>query len=255
MANQFALELTDLSKSFGGLQVIRDVNIQVKPGCSTALIGPNGAGKTTIFNLISGVYTPTTGTIVVNGKDITALKSRERIRDGLSRSFQNIRLMPHLSVLENLYLGQHSTIRPFLDMFIPYGLMPKNKWKQAVMQALEAYGLADYAHRRIDELAYGIRKQVDLVRATLSAPSLLLLDEPAAGLNATESVALLKHLHKLKDSGMTLVVVEHDMHFIQELCEHVVVLNFGEKIAEGTLSEVSALPVVREAYLGSESGV
>ncbi len=255
MTNKYALELIGLSKSFGGLEVIRGVDINVKEGCTTALIGPNGAGKTTIFNLISGVYALTKGTIKVNGQDITHLKSRDRIRYGLSRSFQNIRLMSHLSVLENLLLGQHSSIRSVRDMFVPYGLMPNNIWKQQILETLHVYGLDAYAYRRIDELAYGIRKQIDLVRSTLSKPSLLMLDEPAAGLNASESIALSRHLHTLRESGVTLVVIEHDMHFIKELCEHVVVLNFGEKIAEGTLKDVSSAKVVREAYLGNESGV
>lgn len=249
-----ALELEAVSKSFGGLEVIRGLDFKVARACPTALIGPNGAGKTTIFNLISGVYTPTHGRIRVNGQDVTELPSRARIRCGLSRSFQNIRLMAHLSVLENLYLGQHARIRPIRDLLHPHGWMRNNPWKRQALDALAAHGLEAYATRRIDELAYGIRKQVDLVRATLSGPSLLLLDEPAAGLNPTETVALLAQLKSLAATGLTLVVVEHDMHFIRELCDHVVVLNFGEKIAEGSLAEVSAQPTVREAYLGSASG-
>ncbi len=231
--------------------MIRGLDLQVMPHRATALIGPNGAGKTTIFNLISGVYVPSHGSIHVGGADVTHVRSRDRIRHGVARSFQNIRLMPHLTVLENLLLGEHAGIRPVLDMLVPYGWMPKHRWRQQAFEALEAYGLQDYAGRPVGGLSYGIRKQVDLVRATLCDPTLLLLDEPAAGLNPTESAQLLEHLEKLRERGITLVVIEHDMHFIQQLCEHVVVLNFGEKIAEGTLSEVSAMEAVRTAYLGS----
>jgi len=253
--NKMALEVRDISKAFGGLQVISDLSFAVPQGRSTALIGPNGAGKSTVFNLISGVYPLDRGSVHVNGVDITHVPSRQRIRHGVSRSFQNIRLMPHLSVLENLLLGQHAGIRPLRDLLVPYGFMPNHVWKQQAMQALERHDMGQYAQRRIDELAYGIRKRVDLVRATLANPSVLLLDEPAAGLNASESVDLLKHLHRLQAGGMTLVVVEHDMQFVKELRDYVVVLNFGKKIAEGLLEQVSALPAVREAYLGSESGV
>jgi len=253
--NRWALEVNDISKAFGGLQVISDLSFSVPKGRSTALIGPNGAGKSTVFNLISGVYPLDKGSVHVNGVDITHTPSRQRIRHGISRSFQNIRLMPHLTVLENLLLGQHAAIRPLRDLLVPYGFMRKHPWKQQAMQALEHHHMGQYAQRRIDELAYGIRKRVDLVRATLANPSVLLLDEPAAGLNASESVDLLQHLHRLQASGMTLVVVEHDMQFVKELRDYVVVLNFGKKIAEGMLEEVSNLPAVREAYLGTESGL
>jgi len=250
-----ALEVRNISKAFGGLHVISDLSFAVPQGRSTALIGPNGAGKSTVFNLISGVYPLDKGSVHINGADVSSVPSRHRIRYGVSRSFQNIRLMPHLSVLENLLLGQHAAIRPLRDVLVPYGFMPRHRWKQQALEALEEHDMGQYAQRRIDELAYGIRKRVDLVRATLANPSVLLLDEPAAGLNASESVDLLKHLHRLQASGMTLVVVEHDMQFVKELRDYVVVLNFGKKIAEGLLDEVSALPAVREAYLGSQSGV
>jgi len=249
---KMALEVRDISKAFGGLQVISDLRFSVPLGRSTALIGPNGAGKSTVFNLISGVYPLDKGSIHVNGTDVTHVPSRHRIRFGVSRSFQNIRLMPHLTVLENLLLGQHAGLRALRELFIPYGFQPRHPWKQQALEALESHDMAQYAQRRIDELAYGIRKRVDLVRATLANPSVLLLDEPAAGLNASESVDLLKHLHRLQASGMTLVVVEHDMQFVKELRDYVVVLNFGKKIAEGLLQEVSALPAVREAYLGTQ---
>jgi branched-chain amino acid transport system ATP-binding protein len=244
------LALDHVSKSFGGLQVIRDLSFSVRRGEATALIGPNGAGKTTVFNIISGVYQPTSGRIVLDGSDITAAPSRRRIRHGIARSFQNVRLMPHLSVCENLIVGQHVRATGLVNLLTPFRLLPNHRWRRQAIGALAEVGLDAYAEATVGELPYGIRKRVDLVRATLAGASLLLLDEPAAGLNPTETEALRTHLDRLKAQGITLLVVEHDMHFIGAVCDHVVVLNFGEKIAEGTLSAVQQDPQVRAAYLG-----
>ncbi len=244
------LILDRVSKSFGGLQVIRDLAFAVRRGEATALIGPNGAGKTTVFNIISGVYQPTSGRIVLDGQDITSVPSRRRIGHGIARSFQNVRLMPHLSVCENLIVGQHVRATGLLNLLTPFRLMPNHRWRRQAIDALAEAGLAGYADAMVGELPYGIRKRIDLVRATLAGASLLMLDEPAAGLNPTETEALRGHLELLKARGVTLLVVEHDMHFIGQVCDHVVVLNFGEKIAEGTLSAVQQDAQVRAAYLG-----
>lgn len=246
------LSVQGLSKSFGGLSVIRDLTFSVVRGSSTALIGPNGAGKTTVFNLISGVYPTSGGTIEVGGVDITEVPSRRRIRAGIARSFQNIRLMPHLTVLDNLLVGQHVRASGLGNLLQPFRLVRNHAWIQSAMAGLEECGLEKYANERINALPYGIRKRVDLVRATLAAPSLLMLDEPAAGLNATETSELRQHLDLLKARGITLLVIEHDMHFVGSICGHVVVLNFGERIAEGTLAEIQTDAKVREAYLGTE---
>jgi ABC-type branched-subunit amino acid transport system ATPase component len=244
------LTLDHVSKSFGGLQVIRDLDFSVRPGEATALIGPNGAGKTTVFNIISGVYQPTSGRILLAGQDITALPSRRRIGHGVARSFQNVRLMPHLTVCENLIVGQHVRATGLFNLLTPFRLLPNHRWRAQAIDALGEAGLAAYADAMVGELAYGIRKRIDLVRATLAGASLLMLDEPAAGLNPTETDALRAHLELLKARGVTLLVVEHDMHFVGQVCDHVVVLNFGEKIAEGALSEVQQDAQVRAAYLG-----
>jgi branched-chain amino acid transport system ATP-binding protein len=246
------LTLDHLSKSFGGLQVLRDLSFSVKRGEATALIGPNGAGKTTVFNVVSGVYAPTTGRILLEGQDITAMPSRRRIRHGIARSFQNVRLMTHLSVVENLIVGQHVRASGLLDLVKPFRLIPNHRWRREAIAALAEAGLEAYANETVGALPYGIRKRIDLVRATLAGASLLMLDEPAAGLNPTETNALRAHLDLLKSRGVTLLVVEHDMHFVGNVCEHVVVLNFGEKIAEGTLADVQRDERVRAAYLGSE---
>ena len=250
--NTPALTLDNVSKAFGGLQVLRDVNLSVKRGEATALIGPNGAGKTTVFNVVSGVYAPTSGRILLDGQDITDVPSRKRIGHGIARSFQNVRLMSHLSVVENLIIGQHVKASGFADLLTPFRLIPNHRWRREALDALREAGLDGYADNRVSELPYGIRKRVDLVRSTLAGTQLLMLDEPAAGLNPTETNALREHLELLQARGVTLLVVEHDMHFVGNVCDHVIVLNFGEKIAEGSLADVQRDERVRAAYLGTE---
>ena len=245
------LELRNLCKSFGGLEVTKNINLSVEKGHRLALIGPNGAGKTTIFNLISGVYAPTEGRILLGGTDITDVPSRKRIRYGVARNFQNVRLMQHLTVLENLVLGQHVHAGGILDMLNPFRFKSSHRWWKEAMLALVDARLEEYANETVGALPYGIRKRVDLTRARLANPSLLLLDEPAAGLNPAESEELLKELHDIADQGITLVVVEHDMHFVHNFCDTAVVLNFGEMIAQGPMDEVQQHPKVREAYLGA----
>ena len=245
-----ALEVCNLVKNFGALEVTRDVSFTVRPGERFALIGPNGAGKTTIFNLISGVYPVTSGSILVGGTDITHVPSKNRIGYGVSRNFQNVRLMKHLTVVENLILGQHINASGVANMLQPFGMFRGHKWWQSAYEALEEARLSDYADETVDALPYGLRKRVDLVRALLAEPQILLLDEPAAGLNPSETDELMRELKIVAQNGVTLLVVEHDMHFVRNLCERVVVLNFGEKVAEGTMEDVEKDPKVQSAYLG-----
>ena len=245
-----ALEVRNLVKNFGSLEVTHDVSFTVDTGERFALIGPNGAGKTTIFNLISGVYPVTSGSILVGGIDITHVPSKKRIGYGVSRNFQNVRLMKHLTVVENLILGQHINASGVANMLQPFGMFRRHKWWRSAYEALEEARLSDYAEETVDALPYGLRKRVDLVRALLAEPQILLLDEPAAGLNPSESDELMRELRTVARNGVTLLVVEHDMHFVRNLCERVVVLNFGEKVAEGTMEEVEKDPKVQSAYLG-----
>lgn len=247
------LTLAGVSKSFGGLKVVDDVSFAVPRGARFGLIGPNGAGKTTVFNLISGVYPIDAGDIRLKNRSIKALPSRVRIREGLSRSFQNIRLMPHLSAVENVMLGQHSQALGLADLLTPVGWMARSRWRKEAAERLAAAGLDIDPSEVVSNLPYGLRKKIEVVRALVSRPKVLMLDEPAAGLNPTETADLAAFLKRIAGEGVTLLVVEHDMSFVQEVCERVVVLNFGRKIFEGSLSEAQKDAQVREAYLGAPS--
>jgi len=247
------LEVRNLSKTFGGLKVIDDLSFSVARGERLALIGPNGAGKTTVFNLLTGVYPVDSGTISLEGQEITKLPSRYRIRRGLARTFQNIRLMPHLTVIENAMIAQYARRPGVRAMLEPVGFGRANRWRNEARAALAEAGLEAHAGEPAGALPYGIQKRVELVRALLAAPRVLLLDEPAAGLNPAETEALHRTLAAIAARGVTLVVVEHDMQFVGRLCRRVVVLNFGVKIAECPVAEIHADRRVREAYLGTES--
>jgi branched-chain amino acid transport system ATP-binding protein len=239
-----ALQLEGVSKSFGGLKVIDDVSFSVPTGSRTALIGPNGAGKSTVFNLISGVYPIDSGRISALGQDITHMSVANRVGHGIARSFQNIRLMPHLSTLENVMLGEHHRSRP-------WELVSSRKASAKARATLERAGLGTYPGQVVADLPYGIQKRIEVVRALMAEPRILLLDEPAAGLNNVETEELRRLLQTVSDSGVTLLVVEHDMPFVRHLCNHVVVLNFGRKIFEGTPEAVKQDAAVLEAYLGT----
>lgn len=241
------LEVQMLSKNFGGLSVVSDVTFNIAEGERLALIGPNGAGKTTVFNLLSGVYEPSQGKMCLAGRDISHVPSRDRVGLGMARTFQNIRLMPHLSVVENVMLGQQSCVKGWGNFLLP---LRRSAWHREAERLLLDLGLDTYEGEVVATLPYGIRKKIEVVRALAARPKLLLLDEPAAGLNPIETESLQEFLKGVSARGVTLLVVEHDMSFVRSLCERTVVLNFGRQIYEGPTATVQEDPLVLEAYLG-----
>lgn len=249
---QQILRLENVSKHFGGLAVIENLSFEVARRTRVALIGPNGAGKTTVFNLITGVIPVDSGRVFLAQTDITRLPSRRRIQHGIARNFQNIRLMPHLSTLENIMIGQHSRNSGLRGALQPVGFRRRNRWQSEARAALEEAGLGAYERAAVGSLPYGVQKRIELVRALMAHPALLLLDEPAAGLNLAEMEALQLHLQRIcQGRDVTLLLVEHDMNFVSALCEQIVVLSFGRKIAEGTPEEIRNNAHVQEIYLGA----
>lgn len=249
------LRLSSIVKRFGGLQVLRDLNFSVPERGIFGLIGPNGAGKTTVFNLITGLLTPSAGTIEFSGRRIDGLPPHRITRAGLARTFQNLRILKDMSVLDNVLVAlgelRHYSL---LRVFVPgtnLGKLERREREQAA-DLLARVGLREKAHRLAGELAYGEQRRLEIARALATEPKLLLLDEPAAGLNTAEKQQLMEELIELRSAGLSLLVIEHDMRFIMGLCERITVLNFGEVIAEGTPQEIRASPAVIEAYLGTD---
>jgi ABC-type branched-subunit amino acid transport system ATPase component len=247
------LRLDNVSKNFGGLPALTDVSFTVPKGQLTALIGPNGAGKSTLINCITGVLEPSGGSICFQGTDIAGLEAYKISRSGISRTFQNLKIFPRLSVLENVLTGLtceggRSMLMAMLRL--PYLRHRERRLKLRAMAALDRYRLNDKADWPAGILAYGDKKRVELARATVGNPQLLLLDEPVAGLNAEETAAVGEQLKQLRSGGHTMLLVEHDMNLVMEIADQVVVLDSGRCIAVGTPDEVRANPLVLEAYLG-----
>jgi branched-chain amino acid transport system ATP-binding protein len=250
MADNAALSISAVTKRFGGVTATDNVSFDVPPGSRMALIGPNGAGKTSLFNLISGVYPVDAGAILLDGTPIQNMPPRQRVSAGLARSFQNIRLMPHLSVVENVMLGQHVRAKGASAALSPLAWQRRNHWRRLAESSLRGAGIDVDPDADVSTLSYGIRKRIEVVRALMSQPRLLMLDEPAAGLNTRETAELSSFLKSVGRDGVTLLVVEHDMSFIHDLCEQTVVLNFGRLIYQGPTARVHDDEEVRAAYLG-----
>jgi branched-chain amino acid transport system ATP-binding protein len=249
------LETQGIGIQFGGLKAVNNVNFTAGEGEITALIGPNGAGKTTLFNLIAGFYAPTAGKVFFKGEDITALKPYQRTRIGLARTFQNINLFADMSVMDNALVGQHCrmTYDPISAMLsLPNKHKQEKASRKEVMEMLDFMGLADVAEEKAGSLSYGKQKNLEIARAMATKPELLLLDEPASGLNTQELDQLSQRVLAMRDRGITVVLIEHKMDVVMTISHKVMVLNFGETIAFGPPETVSADPHVIEAYLGKE---
>ena len=254
-AAETLLELDNVGISFGGLRAVDALGFRIERGQIVALIGPNGAGKTTVFNLITGVYRPTDGHVRWRGQDVTGLAPHRIAELGIRRTFQTIRLFADMTVLENVVAGQHLHIHQSWWQGLlstPAQRREEQALVNKAMAVLERLGLADVAYEEATSLPYGVQRRVELARCLVADPELIILDEPAAGLNENESAELNATIRAIRDSGVTVILVEHDMSVVMNVADNIVVINFGKKIAEGNPDAIRSNPLVIEAYLGQD---
>ena len=251
------LEADNISISFGGIKAVDGVTFSVAEGEIFAIVGPNGAGKSTIFNLISRIYEPTGGRLSFQGQDITSVAPHTIARRGIARTFQNIELFEHATVLDNLLIGRHCRAKPniFSETLFTRGVRQQElHHREAVEEVIDFLDLANYRDQRISGLPYGVRKVVELARALCARPKLLLLDEPASGLNTEETEEVAFWIDDIKnDLGITVIMIEHDMSLVSAVSNRVLALNNGRTLALGAPAEVQSNPAVIEAYLGGEA--
>jgi ABC-type branched-subunit amino acid transport system ATPase component len=239
-----------LSRHFGGVRAVDGLDLKVEEGQIFGLIGPNGSGKSTTVNVITGLFPPTSGAILFRGRDIAGLPTHQRLRAGIARTFQNIRLFGQLSVWQNLWVAQNSAEDQARHGLFARWLGGQRGVRNEIGQLLEFSGLAHKQDELASNLAFGEQRRLELARAMAAKPRLLLLDEPAAGMNSEEVGQLRERILRLRERGVTILLVEHVMELVMGVTDRIAVLNFGQKIAEGTPAEIQAHPAVRKAYLG-----
>ncbi len=251
----FLLEIRDLSRSFGGLKAVNDVSFTVRAGSIKSVIGPNGAGKTTLFNLISGMLPCDSGSILQKGREITGFQPHRIAALGLSRTFQTTKLFSRMTVLENVMVGRHTRTRAgFFSgvLSLPWSWREEREIRERSMELLDVLGLADAAAELASNLPFGRQRLLEIARALATEPSLLLLDEPAAGLNIYETREMADLVLKIRGWGITVLLVEHDMSLVMDISDEIVVLNYGRKVAEGEPAAIQRDPEVIRIYLGGD---
>jgi branched-chain amino acid transport system ATP-binding protein len=250
------LEVKDLSIHFGGVKAVQNVSFTIDAGIVYAVIGPNGAGKTTLFNLITGIYTPTTGSIMLDGESIGGKSPDELARRGVARTFQNLQICMNMSAIENVMVGAHLRLdRNLIKAALRWPALRKRdrELHAEAAELMRFVGLEGYVNARADSMPYGALKRLEIARALAMKPRLIFLDEPAAGLNPKETIEVDELVRKVADSGVTVVLVEHDMKMVMNLSDRILVLDYGKKLTEGTGAEVRRNPDVIAAYLGAHA--